>query len=145
MKGINRRQYFRSLLAGSLGLVDELRDELRGEPHFRLDEIASLPDAVLRKMVPVVYQEISLGIEEDWLLLRNGSDAPDAPFKRLMPLSTQQIYILNCFDGQHSIADICGILESVFDLSPEAAADGVKALFVSLAEKGICHPLGRPE
>ena len=138
MNKVSRRRYLRSLLAEAIGMVDELR----GEPHFFLDDIASLPDAVLRGMAPVVRQGMTLGIADGWLLLRK---SPDAPFERLMPLSTQQIHIINCFDGQHSIADICGVMESMFDLSPDVAASLAGSLFVTLAEKGICHPKDRPE
>ncbi len=138
MKNVSRRQYFHSLLAGALGIVDELR----GRPHFRLDEIGSLPDAVLRGMTPVVCREITLSIEEGWLLLRNGLDGH---FTRHMPLSARQIYILNCFDGRHSIADICGIMEAVFELSADAAAGEVRSLFATLAQQGICHPMESPE
>jgi hypothetical protein len=138
MKNVSRRHYLHSLFADAMDLVDELR----GKPQFRLDELASLPDAALRAMAPVVSREITLGIEDDWLLLQ---ESPDAPFKRHMPLTAQQIYILNCFDGQHSIADICGVMESEFALSPAAAADVVRTLFVTLAQKGLCHPVARPE
>ncbi|MDR2801241.1 MAG: PqqD family protein [Desulfovibrio sp.] len=138
MKNVSRRQYLHSLFADALAVVDELR----GEPHFRLDEIGSLPDAVLRKMVPVVYQEITLVLEDDWLLLRKGSDAP---CERHMPLSAQQKYIIDRFDGRHSIADIRGAVEAEFDLSSDTAAGLVKSLFVTLAQNGICHPMDRPE
>jgi hypothetical protein len=127
-----------SLFADAMGIVDALR----GKPHFRLDEIGSLPDAVLRGMVPVVRQEITLGIEDGWLLLQK---SPDAPFQRHMPLTAQQITVLNCFDGRHSVADIGGVLESAFALSPAAAAGIAGSLFVTLAQQGICHPRERPE
>ncbi|MDR1489921.1 MAG: hypothetical protein LBS65_05465 [Desulfovibrio sp.] len=138
MKNVNRRQYLHSLFSEALAVVDELR----GKPHFRLDEIGSLPDAVLRKMVPVVYQGITLGMEDGWLLLQK---SPDAPYERHMPLTARQKYIISRFDGRHSIADICAVTESEFDLSSDAAAGLVKSLFVALAQNGICHPLDSPE
>ena len=138
MKTISRRQYFRSLLGNALNAVDELRDK----PHFRLDEISSLPDSVLRAMTPVPSQGTALSVEDGWLLLRK---SPDEPLKRHMPLTEPQSYAVARFDGRHSIADVRAETESAFGLSPEAASDIVTSLFVTLAENGICHPLDRLE
>ena len=138
MKNLSRRQYLRSLFTGALTAVDELR----GEPHFHLDEIGSLPDSVLRAMVPVVFQGMALNVKEGWLLLRK---SPDDPPKRHMPLTAPQIYALERFDGRHSIADICAETASAFGLPPDTAGELVTSLFVTLAGNGICHPLGRPE
>jgi hypothetical protein len=138
MKNVNRRQYLHSLLANALAAVDELR----GEPHFRLDEIGSLPDSVLRAMTPVTFQGAALNVEDGWLLLRK---SPAEPLKRHMPLSAPQIYALGRFDGQHSIADICAETAAAFELPPGTAGNLVKSLFVTLAGNGVCHPLGRPE
>jgi hypothetical protein len=138
MKNVNRRQYLHSLFADALAAVDELR----GEPHFRLDEIASLPDSVLRAMVPVPFPGAALSVEEGWLLLRKN---PAESLKRHLPLSAPQIYALGRFDGQHSIAEICAETEAAFELSPSMAGELVKTLFVTLAESGVCQPLDRPE
>jgi hypothetical protein len=138
MKKVNRRQYLRSLFANTLAAVDELR----GEPQFRLDEIASLPDAVLHGMTPVVFQGMTVRTADGWLLLQK---SPDAPFERLTPLTGPQAYAVNRFDGSHSVAVICAEMEPAFGLSSEAASDLVKSLFVTLAENGICHPRDRPE
>ena len=138
MKNVSRRQYLHSIFADALAAVDELR----GEPHFRLDEIDSLPDAVLCAMVPVVYQGMILNVEDGWLLL---SKSQAAPCERCMPLTAPQGYAVEHFDGSHTIADICAEMEQAFDLSPETASRIVTSLFVTLAEKGICHPLARPE
>jgi hypothetical protein len=134
MKNVSRRQYLYSLFADAMAAVDELR----GEPHFRLDEIGSLPDSVLRAMVPVADQGMILSVEDGWLLLRK---SPDAPRERRIPLTEPQGYALDRFDGRHSIADICAETESAFGLSPAASSSLVKSLFVTLAQKGICHPL----
>jgi hypothetical protein len=138
MKNVSRRQYLHSLFADALAAIDALR----GEPHFRLDEIGSLPDSVLRAMVPVAFQGTTLSVEDGWLLLRR---SPDELLERQMPLSAPQIYAVDRFDGRHSIADICAETASAFDLSPDAAGDLVKSLFVALAGNGLCHPLDRPE
>lgn len=138
MKNVSRRQYLRSLFTGAAAVVDELR----GEPHFRLDEIGSLPDSVLRAMAPVAFQGTDLILEDGWLLLRKD---PDASPERCMPLTAPQIYAVERFDGRHSIADICAATESAFGIPPDIAEELVKSLFVTLARNGICHPLGKPE
>lgn len=144
MKNVSRRQYFHSLFADAVAAVDELR----GKPHFRLDEIGQLPDSVLRDMTPVVFQGMTLDIgdtpnsEDGWLLLQK---SPDAPRERHMRLTAPQKYAVERFDGKHSVAAICAETESAFDLSPDAALELVKALFVTLAANGVCHPLDRPE
>ena len=138
MKNVSRRQYLRSLFADAVAAVDELR----GEPHFRLDEIGSLPDSVLRVMVPVAFQGTALCVEDGWLLLRK---APDASPERCMPLTAPQRYAAERFDGRHSIADICAATESAFGIPPDTAGEIVTSLFVTLAQDGICHPLDKPE
>lgn len=138
MKNVSRRQYLHSFFADALAAVDEFR----GEPHFRLDEIGSLPDAVLHAMVPVVFQGMALDTEDGWLLLRKN---PDAPYERHMRLTAPQRYAVARFTGHHAIADICTETASAFRLSSEAASDLVTSLFVTLAQKGICHPLDRLE
>ena len=135
---VTRRQYFRSLFADAMAAVDELR----GKPHFSLDEIGSLPDSVLLAMVPVVFHGTILSVEDGWLLLRQ---RPDEPPKRHMPLTAPQRYAVDRFDGSHSLADIRAATASAFDLPPDTAGDLVTSLFVALARNGICHPLDRPE
>ena len=103
----------------------------------------NLDDELLRRAKKrAARQGRTLSIQDDWLLLQT---KPDAPFTRLMPLTAPQISALNCFDGQHTIADICSILESEYGFLPEAASDLIRTLFVALAEEGLCHPLEPPE
>ena len=138
MKTVSRRQYFHSLLSGAVNIVDELR----GTPHFQLDHIGSLPEDALRRITPVVRQDITLSIQDDWLLLQNG---PGEPFTRHMPLTAHQIAVLNCFDGRHSMAGVCGVMESAFGLPPDEASELVRSLFMTLAGQGLCHPMEPPE
>ena len=138
MRKLSRRQYLRSLFADAAAAVDELR----GQPHYRLDEIGSLPDPVLRAMAPVAFHGTVLSVEDGWLLLRK---SPDALPKRHMPLTAPQIYAVERFDGRHSIADISAATASAFALPSGVAGDLVKSLFVTLARNGVCHPLARLE
>ncbi|MDR2549548.1 MAG: PqqD family peptide modification chaperone [Desulfobulbus sp.] len=133
-----RRVYLHSLLAGAVAAVDELR----GKPHFRLDQLETLPEAVLHDMVPVVHRGKRIRIEDGWLLVR---EQAEADFTRCLRLDAQQEYVVNRFDGQHALSGICELLAAKFGLPRQTAAATVRQLFVTLAQQGICHPAGRPE
>lgn len=138
MTAISRRQYLRSLFSNAMEAVDELR----GEAHFRLDQIDSLPDSTVRAMTPVPFQGSTLCVEDGWLVVEKDSGTAR---ERVMPLSAPQQYAVERFDGRHSIANICAATESAFGITPDSAGELVRSLFLTLARKGICHPLDRPE
>ena len=138
MKDSDRRYYLHSLLAGAVAMVDELR----GKPHFKLDELDTLPDVVLGNMVPVVHQGKNIRIEDGWLLAQ---EEAEAAFNRCLRLDAQEEYIVSHFDGQHSVIGICKLMETEYGLSHESALAAVRRLFVTLAQQGIYHPAGRPE
>ncbi|WP_310600607.1 PqqD family protein [Desulfobulbus sp.] len=138
MNGDGRRVYLHSLLAGAVAAVDELR----GKPHFRLDQLETLPETVLHGMVPVVHRDQRIRIEDGWLLTQ---ERGEADFGRCLRLDARQEYAVNRFDGQHALGGICELLAAEFGISRQTAAATVRQLFVALAQQGICHPAGRPE
>jgi hypothetical protein len=81
-------------------------------------------------------------VEDGWLLLRT---SPEAAPQTHMALTAPQCYAVERFDGRHSVADISAATAAAFSLPPDEAGKIVAALFVSLAQNGLCHPLERPE
>jgi hypothetical protein len=124
-------------LTEAIGLVEEAG----GRPQFLLNGVGSLPEATLLAMRPVVHREASIAVEGGWLL---ASGRPGAPFVRLRPLTAPQAFVLGCFDGRRTVADICSLAQAELGLSPEAALGLVKPLFAALARDGLCHPLEMP-
>jgi hypothetical protein len=130
----NRRNFFRSLIAEAISLVDEIK----GTPQLRLNELKTIPDDILGGMVPVFNKAIPSRIEGGQLLVQGKS----GKFRPYCQLTEREEYILTCFDGNHSITGICNSLMADFQLNQDAAYARVKNLFLQLAETGICHPAG---
>jgi hypothetical protein len=132
-----RRSYLKSFLSEALSIVEEFR----GRPQLLLDDLETVPEDVLRDMVPVFNSGKPSKIEDGWLAVQ---ERKNGEFKQYRELQGHEEYILACFDGNHSISGICNCLEADFQLDQEAAFSVVKGLFVQLARAAICHPAGGP-
>jgi len=130
-----RRSFLKSFVAETLSVVEELS----GTPQFRLDELESVPEDILRDMVPVFNSDRPSRIEDGWLLVQ---EKKNGEFRQFRELQGHEEYILSCFDGNHSISGICNCLEAEFQLEQAAALAVVKGVFVQLAKAAICHPAG---
>jgi hypothetical protein len=130
----NRRNFFRSFIAETISFIDEIK----GTPQLRLDDLKTLPDDILKGMVPVFNKAFPSRIEDGQLLVQG----KDGEFRPYCLLDERHAYILTCFDGNHSITGMANLLVAEFQLDPDAAYAEVKTFFLRLAEAGICHPAG---
>ena len=138
MPNHTRRSFFKSLVAETISFVEELN----GKPQFRLDELKNMPDNVLLEMIPIFNEAIPSKVEDGRLFVRREKNAEFGPCQNL---GDRETYILERFDGGHSIAGIRDELVAEFEIESDTAFAEVRNLFVRLAEAGICRPAGGHE
>jgi hypothetical protein len=130
---VQRRRFFRNLL----GEMVSTCQEIGGHPQLKAGDLAQLPDAVLRQMVPVLKPGQSIKVQGGRLLFyRRETDAYEA-VSRLRP---EQQQFIRAMDGRstleqlaHQVATACGVPSS-------AAYRVVKPFFCLLARFGVCTP-----
>jgi hypothetical protein len=129
--GLDRRTLLRLMVSEAASFVSEVR----GHRQLKLDEIESLPAAVVDMMRPLLRNETSMAIgrEEIRILLR-GRDIAALPFD---PVAEA---VLRAFDGRYPIARIAGDVASRFSRDPRATLDYARRLFAFLAGRGACAP-----
>jgi hypothetical protein len=129
-----RRRFFRSFLAEAAGFVDEIR----GNPQFRLEDLALLPAEVLAAMRPVMLPGFRL---EEGRLVGPAAEGGVT----VCPLDETERWIVARFDGRRTIAEIGDGAALKFEVDPAAAQQNVRAVFLTLARSVICVPSGKPE
>ncbi len=130
----SRRAFFRALVSESVGLYEESR----GRVQCRLDGLPDLPETVLRAMVPVVRAPFVIAVHggDAWLRdpERGGAVAVITGDARAAAIAAR-------FDGRATLGDIARERAQNDAATAEAAAFAeVRAVFLGLALRGVCHP-----
>lgn len=130
-----KRSYLKALFTEAVSLFEEVN----GKPQYLLADLQKVPDEIIQDMVPVFSNITHSRIEDGWLLLR---DESSGQFVRRHALQGLEQYILDRFDGRHSIKGICNCLAADHGLTWLTAFHLVKDIFVHCTKAGICHPAG---
>jgi hypothetical protein len=128
----SRRQFMRFW-------IDRGRAEIGrqdGRPAYRIDELSSLPDDRLRRIVPAVAPDAQIDVEGDMAYLRLGAE-PRLP---LFPVDSPRATVFNLFDGDTSLAAAAAKLARSDGRSLEQAFAEVRAVFLYLAARRACLP-----
>ncbi|GAK58916.1 hypothetical protein U27_05891 [Candidatus Vecturithrix granuli] len=128
-----RRSFFRLMLAEAISLAEEVQ----GRPQMRLSELDQVPGEVLRRMSPVFNETRSYSIEKNSVLLQHRKRGTS---QAVYQLEASEHYMLQFFDGQHTLEEIGRRVADEFGQDEEMAYQKVKALFIVLAKYAICHP-----
>ncbi len=129
----SRRGFFRLLLNETVSLTEEVR----GKSQMRLNELAHLPDSVLRQVRPVLHHEPFYTLEEQRVLLKR---QPNQPLQELCHLTNAERSMLVYFDGQHPLAEISRLIAQASQQDENATYQQLKKLFFLLAQYCICFP-----
>lgn len=129
-----RRRFLRDLIPRAARYCSDLGDELQGRPQLLLDDLPRWPDAGLREIVPVFAPGLEVVFDAAGLRLRGGERGE---IEITLPLDAVQRAVLQRFGSGASLGEI----------ADRVAADGlpcdfgaVKALFLTLARRAVCHP-----
>jgi len=128
-----RRSFFRHLVAEAVSLVEEVR----GRPQMRLSELDQVPDEIVRQMVPVFNKRCSYFIENNRVLLKHKKTGI---YQEIYRLDSKEQYMIQYFDGQHTLEAIGRRVANEFGVDEETAYQQVKALFIFLAKQFVCIP-----
>ena len=129
----SRRGFFRQLLSETVSLTEEVR----GKSQMRLNELAHLPDAVLRQVRPVLHHEPFYTLEEQRVLLQR---RPNETLQEICRLTPSERAMLAYFDGQHPLTEISRLIAQASQQDEERTYQRVKTLFLFLAQYCICFP-----
>ena len=128
-----RRSFFRLMLAEAMSLAEEVQ----GRPQMRLSELDQVPDEAMRRMSPVFNETRSYSIENNSVLLQHRKRGTS---QIVYQLEANEHYMLQFFDGQHTLEEIGRFVADKFGQDEETAYQEVKALFIALSKYAICHP-----
>jgi len=132
-ESLGRKHFWRACLREVLAV----RDEMRGVPQESLDNLAALPDSVVKEMVPVWRNPEAVDVREDGLYITSGRP----PVKtRVCPLTDQERLMVDQYGCGRNLQTIAEHLVGYAGLNAAAAFEAAKELFVRLARRGYCHP-----
>ena len=129
----SRRSFYREFLAETISLFEEIH----GKPQMRLKQIDAVPDDVVRCMVPVLNPNHLIRVENNHISVLNHKTGA---IRVTVELNSEEIFILENFDGYMTIEDIAECVESEFGMEHEKAFQQVKETFFMLTKRMICHP-----
>jgi hypothetical protein len=131
--GLQRRRFFRDLL----GEVVSTCEAIGGRPQLKAGDLARLPDAVLRQMVPVLKPGRPIKLQGRQLLFyRRETNA----FEAVGRLRPEQKQFIMAVDGHRTLEQLAHQVAAACGLPPSAAYKVVKPFFFLLARFGVCAP-----
>jgi hypothetical protein len=134
---MDRRRFFRTLLTEP----SEIKTELSGKPHFRLDELGRRPDSDLASLVPIVRPDVQLISRQGHLTVRPASGGETIlSFKGN---EGELRSLLDLFGGQTTLGEISVELAEHLSWDAERAFQFVRNAFIELTECGVCTPMNQ--
>ncbi|MBV6343241.1 hypothetical protein [Candidatus Magnetobacterium casense] len=112
---------------------------------MKLTDVGSLPDSIIREMIPVAGGYCDVTIDGATVLRL---DRKNGISRELYVMTQQENEIFSFFDGCRTIGELSAIVERNDGLDGVEAYSRVKDLFVKLARLLACVPLHaheRPE
>jgi hypothetical protein len=126
----DRRNFWRSLVAETLGLVDELN----GNPLVRYEDMSERSDADLRAMCPAVSEHSPYDWDGEKLTMREGDHRVAHRFDQI------DLSIFRSFDGHTTLGEIADRVARDHGLAPGAAWHRARTLFIVCTRRGACYP-----
>lgn len=130
--GVSRRRFFQLLLRD----VVVAGEKLRGQQHFRLIDLPKFSDEDLSRIIPRLIEERSYWIDQDAFWTDDGVGGA----LRISDASPVERFLLDCFRGVESIAEIAQRLAYHFDFDEPEAFRRTRGFFLLLAVGGLCAP-----
>ena len=129
----SRRGFYREFLAETISLFEEVH----GKPQMRVKQIDTVPDDIVRRMIPVFNDNRPCRIENGRILLRTHKTGTHREIAKLNP---RELFIVETFDGFITLENITKLVETEFKIDHEKAFLQVKEVFFMLTKRMICHP-----
>ena len=107
--------------------------------RFTLETLRFLPAAVLGKMVPVRREGWTVTVRDDGVAYRR-EDGREG----LVPLGPEACAAVRQFDGQATLDQIAGALQTQWGWPSDRCRTLVRETFLDLAAREIFHPSGPP-
>jgi len=128
-----RRSFYRKFLAETLSLFEEIT----GKPQMRVEQIDTVPDDVVRQMIPVFNNNNTYYIENKHIFL---NDYKTGELRETIDLDSVELFIIENLDGYMTIEDLAELVENKFRMEQQTAFQQVKETFFMLTKRRICHP-----
>lgn len=109
--------------------------ETRGVRSFRLDDLASAPDEVLHRVVPVRGTARRIHLVDGFACVDCGDRAV-----RLFPADQVHLDAWNACDGRRDLGDVVDLVAGRWALDREDASALVRALFLRLLRARVLVP-----
>ena len=107
--------------------------------RFSLDMLKYLPAPDLDKMAPVRREGWTVTVRDDGVAY-HGEDGREG----LVSLGPEACAAVRNFDGQATLDQIAGALQSQWGWPPDRCRALVREAFLALAEREVFHPSGPP-
>lgn len=127
-----RRRFWRDLL----GEVLTVQDAAKGVQRQSLRDMAEVPDAVLREMVPVWMDRLTLDVRQNGIYRQS----QDGKAICIYVFAQHEKDIVDQFHCGRNLEMITTCLAESSGLGLATAYDTVRALFIRFCECGWCHP-----
>ena len=138
---MTRREFFKMLLPGRAAFPLPPEPDV-GAPIpglFSLGMLKFLPEPVLDGMAPVRREGWIVTVQDDGVAY-HGEDGREG----LVSLGPEACAAVRNFDGQATLDQIAGALQSQWGWPPDRCRALVRETFLALAEREVFHPSGPP-
>jgi hypothetical protein len=129
-----RRNFWRSLVAETMGWVEELN----GNPLVRYEDLSDRPDSQLRAMRPCISEHSPYTWDGEKLTMREGDHRVALVFNAI------DLSIFKSFDGRRSLGEIADAVAREHGLAPSAAWHYARTLFVVCTRRGASYAADAP-
>jgi hypothetical protein len=133
----NRRDFFRGFFRETLAQAAEVVEEYHGRPQMNLTDLAEYPDALIRTIIPVFFENLQIQLNPTTLLVKSQEGEG---FQELLVLQEGDFDILDLFGQNLSLEQIAAEIDSQDCDGSLNVYPRVKALFLQLIHFAVCHP-----
>jgi len=130
---VNRRDFFRLLLGEAVVFFEEIL----GVQHKRTSEIASLPDALFLRIVPVRVRGCELCTRDGELLVRH---ADKTDYVVVAEANRANSMLVNAFDGKISLGEAVVRLAALTGWDQATCVTHTRQLFIALVTERVFLP-----
>jgi hypothetical protein len=141
-KALSRRDFLKSFVRVKIEAPTKkptLSDNPPAPQRFALDALKDLPEPVLRKMVPILRQDLTATIQDAAVAFRG-----EGGTEGIVPLRQESCAAVKLFDGLRTLEQIGSALESEQGGQLGSGFLMAREAFLALSARGIYHPAGPP-
>lgn len=130
---LNRKNFFRALM----GEMVSFYDETKGRKQVPLNRVHELPEAMIRQIKPVFFNQPEWVIKDDMLFHQDKSDKKYYIFRKF---TEPERFIIRHFDKNLTLEEISLALSDSCNMQREEAYRQVSGLFFEMVSLFVCHP-----